>query len=296
MKGSVGVVERRPVSLVLAGLVLTATLVGCGHAATTVAEPSAAVSAAGQTMSGAELAALWDNPDSEPCDQPGPILGDALQAVADSMKDFPTIQTVKSRLITVTARDTQGASASDVLTVTTIAPSASITTPTAAGSYLTTSRLVTLAGTASDDYRISSVTWANDRGGSGTCSGTTNWSMPNISLVPGRNTITVTAHDGSGYTGTAVIVVYYVTRAPTTIAAAKQSTNGADVYLTDQPVSAIFGSCFYIEQSNRASAIRVVLPSLDALQSVGSLVDVGGTIKTGADGERYIEGVAKTKD
>ena len=65
--------------------------------------------------------------------------------------------------------------------------------------------------------------------------------------------------------------------------------------MTDQTVTAVFGDCFYIEQSNRASALKIKLPFPADLMSIGNTVDVGGTLKTGADGERYIDGAAKPK-
>lgn len=99
---------RRPVGLALAGLGM-ALLVGCGHPATTLPDQAATSSETaspltGQAMPGAELAARWDSPTSYPCAQPGPLFGDALRPLADSMKDLPSVDSVKARLITVTAR------------------------------------------------------------------------------------------------------------------------------------------------------------------------------------------------
>lgn len=198
-------------------------------------------------------------------------------------------------VITVTACDTYGGTISDAITVTTTAPSVAISSPTAYQSYLTRSSTISLAGTASDDSSLASVTWSSDRGGSGTCTGLTNWTANNISLQPGRNTLTVTAKDSGRNVSTAVLLVIYSTCAPTTISALRQNPSEADVYLTDQNVTAIFGDCFYIEQSNRASALKIKLPFPSDLMSIGLTVDVAGTLKTGADGERYIDGVAKTK-
>ena len=48
---------------------------------------------------------------------------------------------------------------------------------------------------------MTSVTWANNRGGSGTAVGTTSWTAANIPLQAGANVITVTAQDTSGNTG-----------------------------------------------------------------------------------------------
>ena len=46
-----------------------------------------------------------------------------------------------------------------------------------------------------------SVTWVNNRGGSGTAIGTTSWSVANIALQAGVNVITVSANDAQGNAG-----------------------------------------------------------------------------------------------
>lgn len=56
------------------------------------------------------------------------------------------------------------------------------------------------SGTAADNVAVASVTWTNDRGGSGTAAGTTSWTISSISLYSGSNTITATVHDTSGNT------------------------------------------------------------------------------------------------
>lgn len=70
--------------------------------------------------------------------------------------------------------------------------------------------LVDLAGTA-DDFggTLASVTWSNDRGGSGACTGMLNWSVTGIQLQVGYNAITITAHDDSGNEGTDTLVIRY---------------------------------------------------------------------------------------
>ncbi len=64
-----------------------------------------------------------------------------------------------------------------------------------------------VGGTATDDVGVTAVTWVSDRGGSGTASGTGTWSIAAVDLRGGANTITVTARDASGRTGTDVIVI-----------------------------------------------------------------------------------------
>jgi hypothetical protein len=96
-------------------------------------------------------------------------------------------------------------------------PSISITSPTSSGTYTSSSATVNLGGTAADaGGSVTSVTWANSRGGSGTASGTTSWSISAVTLQTGANVITVTAHDGDGNAANAVITVTYAVAAPDT--------------------------------------------------------------------------------
>jgi tripartite motif-containing protein 71 len=194
--------------------------------------------------------------------------------------------------LTVTARDGYGGSATDILYITCYAPSITITSPTTQASYITTSSTVGVSGTASDDVAVSSVTWTNDRGGSGTCSGTTGWSASGIALQSGKNVLTFTAHDSGGNTNSATLLVFRELSAPTTIAQARALPDDAEVYLTDQLVTAVFADCLYIEDSTRVSAIKVVPLCPIGSISAGSVVDVAGTLNTGSDGERCIEGTA----
>jgi hypothetical protein len=79
-----------------------------------------------------------------------------------------------------------------------LAPTIVITTPTADPAYVSVTSTISLAGTAADDVAVTEVTWSNDRGGSGEATGTANWNITQIPLLPGQNVITVTAHDGFG--------------------------------------------------------------------------------------------------
>jgi len=117
-----------------------------------------------------------------------------------------------SNLLTVTARDAAGNTSSDALTVTmtaasdTTAPAVAITSPTTAATFKTSTATVTLGGTAGDNVGVTQVNWANNRGGSGTASGTTSWSTA-VTLQTGPNVLTVTARDAAGNTKTASITV-----------------------------------------------------------------------------------------
>ena len=73
----------------------------------------------------------------------------------------------------------------------------------------TTATPLSLGGTASDNVGVTQVTWSNDRGGSGTASGTTRWSVSGIALQTGQNVLTVTARDAAGNTATDQLTVTY---------------------------------------------------------------------------------------
>jgi len=94
------------------------------------------------------------------------------------------------------------------------APEVFITSPTSASLYTNTTGTLNLGGTADDNLglvhsAVTQVTWANNQGGGGSATGTTNWSVSGISLLPGTNVLTVTASDTSGNTSNAVLTVIY---------------------------------------------------------------------------------------
>ena len=119
-----------------------------------------------------------------------------------------------SNVLTVTARDAAGNTSTDTLTVTyntgdTTAPAISITKPTTAATHTRSTSTVTLRGTASDNVCVTRVTWSNDRGGSGTATGTTSWSVTDVALQPGANVLIVTATDAAGNTRSDVLTVTF---------------------------------------------------------------------------------------
>jgi hypothetical protein len=75
-------------------------------------------------------------------------------------------------------------------------PSLRITSP---GSTIlsTTAASVTVAGTAADNTGVTAVLWTTSTGGSGTASGTTNWSAQ-VPLLTGDNVVIVRAYDAAG--------------------------------------------------------------------------------------------------
>jgi len=88
-------------------------------------------------------------------------------------------------------------------------PVITITQPTSGNSYISSGSSINISGTASDDRGITSVSWQNDRGGSGSASGTTSWSVANITLADGINVITVTITDTNSQVSTDIITVNF---------------------------------------------------------------------------------------
>jgi hypothetical protein len=121
-------------------------------------------------------------------------------------------------VITVTAYDDEGNNVTDVLTVTyNTGPTVTITAPTSNPTMATGWHMINLRGTATDDFRVVSVTWTNSLGGSGVAYMTPQWgglsvtwqSRGNVLLYPGDNIITVIAYDNTGKTATDVLTVTY---------------------------------------------------------------------------------------
>ena len=114
-------------------------------------------------------------------------------------------------------------------------PLLTITSPTAQPTFATNSSTINLSGTAIDSSTlVTQVTWTNSAGGSGTASGTSNWSISNIPLTAGDNLIQViasgtsySAPNGGATTFNDTIKVTYsagsVNTAPTISSVANQS-------------------------------------------------------------------------
>jgi len=142
-----------------------------------------------------------------------------------------------SNVLTVTARDAAGNTATDTLTVTrsdSTPPTVTITVPTASPAYTTSTPALTLGGTATDNLGVTQVTWVNNRGGSGTATGTTSWTAGGITLQTGANVLTVTARDAAGNTATASMTVTLSGTLPfTDDPLAAQSTSIKAVHVTE---------------------------------------------------------------
>jgi predicted secreted protein len=128
-----------------------------------------------------------------------------------------------SNVITVTAHDAAGNTATDSITVAysaadTTPPTLSIDTPTTSSTYAATSTPLSIGGSASDNVAVTQVTWSNaGTGGAGTATGTSSWSA-SVALASGSNVIAVTAHDAAGNTATDSITVTYTPPAGDTTA------------------------------------------------------------------------------
>ena len=159
-------------------------------------------------------------------------------------------------VLTVTATDAASNSGTDVLTVTftppdTQAPTITITSPTSGSTYSTTSTPITLGGTASDNVGVTQVTWANNRGGSGSCSGTNSWTCSGIALQSGQNVLTVTATDAASNSGTDVLTVTYTIECTYSINPTSRSI-GSGGGTGSVTVTASNGSCGWTASSNNS--------------------------------------------
>ncbi len=131
-----------------------------------------------------------------------------------TIPDLPLL--TGSNLITIAVTDSVGNRASRTVTVvrqdvSQTPPAVSIVSPTSGVTYTTSSSSTTLAGAAAPAGGITRVQWANSRGGSGTASGTSQWSAGPIALQPGANVLTVTAFDSRGASASRALTVTYTT-------------------------------------------------------------------------------------
>ena len=100
--------------------------------------------------------------------------------------------------------------ASDSIILDTTPPIVIITSPTSNDTYTATNSKINIGGSATDSTSgINKIIWSNNFGITGIVNGTTGWSILEISLLIGENTITVTATDNAGNTGTDVITVNF---------------------------------------------------------------------------------------
>jgi YVTN family beta-propeller protein len=122
----------------------------------------------------------------------------------------------------------------------TASPTVAITSPTSAASYTATTGTIALGGTATDNTSVSQVTWSNDRGGSGTATGTATWSVAAVTLQPGTNVITVTARDAAGNVGTDILTTGYNPDLTAPVVSGRSPAIGASGIAATSPVTVVF--------------------------------------------------------
>jgi hypothetical protein len=153
-----------------------------------------------------------DDPEGQPLTYTAAGLppGLSLQSSTGFISGTPT--TSGTYNVTITVRDgvlsSVGTFTWSIVAPDGSAPSITITSPTSATSYSTSSGSLTVRGSASDNSGVSQVTWVNSRGGSGTASGTTSWTV-SLGLSSGSNVITVTARDAAGNQASDTLTVNY---------------------------------------------------------------------------------------
>lgn len=133
--------------------------------------------------------------------------------------------------------------------------------------YSTSSSTINISGTATDVVGVTSVTWSNSAtGGSGTATcvtcdgtaGTKNWSIANIPLQLGVNTITISGRDAVPNTGTDILTVTYETTLPTISTPRTISVSGTTLTLpfSEAVTSALTGyGGFTISPSGSAATL-----------------------------------------
>lgn len=132
---------------------------------------------------------------------------------------FPCAVNVGSTTVLVTTEDAAGNTntGSIVIVRDPTAVAVAVTAPTTTGVHATNASSMTIAGTASSVEGIAQVTYELNGATttSGTASGTTSWTFDTPDLSAGQTTITITAHDALGGTGTVAFILSRDLNAPT---------------------------------------------------------------------------------
>ncbi len=148
---------------------------------------------------------------------------------------LPTLS-AGSSLLTVTATDTAGNTATDVVTIVrdVTAPTIAITAPTTASTYVTSASSATITGTASDGSGLESVSYTltGATSATGSANGLATWSVSLLSLAAGSSLLTVTATDTAGNTAMDAVTIVRDVTAPT-IAVTTPTTSGSHASATD---------------------------------------------------------------
>jgi hypothetical protein len=117
--------------------------------------------------------------------------------------EYPNIPLTRgTNVITVTAKDADNNTSTASINIEyavqdTQSPTVNITSPNDNNQYTTDLNRVSIAGTSSDNYEVTRVTWSTNTGRNGTATGTDPWIVNDIPLNQGSNVITVTAYDSA---------------------------------------------------------------------------------------------------
>ena len=148
-------------------------------------------------------------------------------------------------------------------------PSVEITSPTSSTTFDSSTAQITLAGTASASGGFSQLTARNDRDHiDRAAQGTTSWSVSNIPLFAGTNTITVTLTDGANQTAAAVLKVFFFTDTLTALVTPVRAIHFTDLRDAIDMVRARFNLANLVFSDGTPALQHVVLPShLDDLRT-----------------------------
>jgi hypothetical protein len=140
----------------------------------------------------------------------GGYSGGALGSAAWTISGIPL--NIGDNIVIITATDSKQNRATRTLTITrqsapapspagpdTTPPSLTVVSPSTTSPSTSSSSMI-VSGTARDNVGVTAVTWTSSNGGSGTATGTINWTTPAIPLYIGSTTITIRASDAAGNT------------------------------------------------------------------------------------------------
>jgi hypothetical protein len=215
---------------------MSATVCGFSNRHPTLVDPGDQFGVIGQHVS---LQLAGSDPDGQPVSYHASGLPPGLSLMASTGQIAGTPTTAGSHAVTASVSDGVLAASREFTWVIGAAsadqtpPTVSILSPSTAPDYATSTPDLSLTGTSSDDTGVVAVTWANDRGGSGTAVGSATWGIPLITLQAGTNVITVTAQDAAGNRGTDTIAVAHEAPSAFTLQGdAVDRGKGAKVVLT----------------------------------------------------------------
>lgn len=182
----------------------------------------------------------------------------------------------------------------------TTAPQISVSSPTTGNSYATDTATIAVSGTASDNSGVVRVTWNNDRGGSGTASGTSTWTASGIQLSEGENTLTFSAEDASGNVGRYTLSVTRTVSDPTVstyqLTLSRSSDRSNPVSLSNQTISD--GVYVFVTPEDNISQVVFSIDGQQYRTENYAPYDLGEPFDTSAlnDGSHTISALVRLQD